>query len=56
MSTSKEVTVWCDGDGCHNWTHGDRGPHATAADARKGARREGWVRADGRDLCPACAT
>lgn len=54
MSTSREVTVWCDGDGCHAWTYGADAPHRTAATARRGARAEGWVHRDGRDLCPAC--
>lgn len=59
MSTSREVTVWCDGkldDGntCGQWV---RSPSASAKEARSMARGMGWwCRLDGRkDLCPSCA-
>lgn len=60
MSTSRQVTVWCDGtrpggQPCTDWTYGACAHSDTAASARAGARAEGWVRAGKRDLCPACA-
>lgn len=54
MSTSREVTVWC--DECHGWTYGDGAPHRTAAKARQAAHRVGWKCRAGRDLCPSCVT
>ena len=51
MSTAREVTVWCDVAECPEW--GPQGQYAsTAAEARKMARRDGWVRRNGNDLCP----
>ena len=54
MSTSREVTVWC--DCCRDWTYGRGGPHSNAKDARKGAKEEGWARELGQDLCTICKT
>lgn len=59
MSTSKEVTVWCDGftpDGvCQNWTVGS-GNNRTVTAARRDVRDNwGWTRKGDRDLCPECS-
>ena len=51
MSTAREVTVWCDVEGCPEW--GPQDQYATtAAEARRLARRDGWVYRNGNDLCP----
>jgi hypothetical protein len=56
VTSSNYVTIWCDGleseeEGCVAWTGGDA---KTAAQARRGATREGWLCGlpGGRDLCP----
>lgn len=48
----KIASVFCDANGpdCHSWI----GQEDSGAAARKVARRAGWKRVDGRDLCPAC--
>ena len=45
--------VFCDGnrDACCVW----EGYGKTAAAARAQAKRLGWVRRKGKDLCPSCA-
>lgn len=50
MSIRREVTLWCDAEGCCQWWIG----HAehTAERARKVAAGEGWRTIDGYDLCP----
>lgn len=60
MSTSRTVTVWCDGldaTGCTEWTHAGEESHRGATDpqARAAAKALGWARVAGRDLCPECA-
>lgn len=59
MSATKDVTIWCDGPGCHSWTYGGGQPLHTVALAREAARKLGWkcYRPGGRtrDLCPVCA-
>jgi hypothetical protein len=46
-------SVFCDGDtlGCHGWI---AETNDGAAAARRQAREAGWVRREGRDLCPSC--
>jgi hypothetical protein len=51
MSTAREVTVWCDVEGCPEWGPVDQYA-TTAAEARRMARSDGFVRRNGRDLCP----
>lgn len=48
MTTTRHVTVWCDAPDCGAWI----GQEDSAADARKYAKDFGWVRRNGRDLCP----
>lgn len=54
MSTSREITVWCDatnadGQRCQEWiNHG----MSTVAEARRLAREDGWVKQKGKDYCP----
>lgn len=50
MSTSREVTVWCDDEGCGEWTYGN-GDNHTNAEARLGARRLGWECSSRGDFC-----
>lgn len=57
MSTSREVTVWCDfeadGRRCMSWTYGhNSAPQRTGREARRNAAKEGWRHRDGHDLCP----
>lgn len=56
MTASRLVTIWCDAEHaldtkCEFWVAHE----PTAAEARKVARSQGWVRRDGRDLSPTCA-
>jgi len=51
MSISKQATVWC--DICEDWFH--NGGERTAKQVRKAARKEGWIRKDGKDRCPDCS-
>ncbi len=50
MSLMKAVDIGC--DECLAWV-GVGAPNA--AEAREVAQQSGWVRVDGRDLCPKCA-
>lgn len=57
MSTSRHVTVWCDGHGCEAmrdvtlW----RDEHLISnVEARADARATGWAYRYGHDLCPRC--
>jgi hypothetical protein len=55
VSYSRETTVWCDWTGatpsefCEEWVQ-EPSPHV--ADARKAAKRQGWVFRNGKDYCP----
>ncbi len=52
MSVTHETTIWCNGEGCVEWSQQSGG----AAWARKVLARHGWSRGKGRavDLCPTC--
>ena len=53
MSATKEVTLWCDADGCYEWTqlnnHESRSGSVSAA--RTYARRDRWTFVNGKDFC-----
>ena len=59
MSARPTWTVHCDGsdidgtraDGCYWWI----AERDTAPEARRVAKANGWIRRDGRDLCPPCS-
>lgn len=51
MTASKAYTLWCDAPDCLDWTVAS-GIAQTAAEVRREARREGWGRSKGQDLCP----
>lgn len=53
MTATKTTTIFCDTEGpyCIGWVGQVVG---TAADSRRIARSRGWVRTDGRDICPPC--
>jgi hypothetical protein len=57
MTAVTQVYIQCDGTVCAGDATGEYAMDAsTIAQARRVARRLGWVRAvDGRDLCPKCA-
>lgn len=56
MSVTYTTDIFCEitGDTCLYWVHGvsGRGPNVKAA--RKVAKRLGWKRIDGQDICPNC--
>lgn len=63
MTIRSEPTLWCDGiedeDAPHGVVHALNCPHwtqngQTAAQIRREARRDGWVRIGGRDYSPRC--
>lgn len=55
MSYTKEVTLWCEADGCHEWlqlnNYESRG--GNVAQARVYARRAHWTHVEGKDYCKA---
>lgn len=52
MSIVKIISVFCDvsSDRCHGWIAQER----TTTEARAVARRNGWRRESGQDVCPGC--
>lgn len=54
MSITVTTDVFCDGEGCSQWTHGITGPRTAADEARKAARRAGWLITRRGDFCPDC--
>ena len=52
MSTSKEVTLWCDAPDCPRWTYGDVPSTKSVRELRSNAKRRGWRYRDGNDYCP----
>jgi hypothetical protein len=58
MSIIKTLDVFCDGEGCGIWVHGDCGKVVSYSKARRDAAKTGWgIRyVDGlqSDLCPDC--
>jgi tRNA A37 N6-isopentenylltransferase MiaA len=53
VSWTVEITLWCEGEGCAHWEQFcENGVQAT----RKTARRQGWTRRAGKDLCKPCST
>lgn len=58
MSIVYTADIFCDGDGCGQWTHGVTASCApTKAEARKHAvdTRGWWLDHKGKDYCPRCA-
>lgn len=57
MSVHRQVLLYCDSEGCPNeGAMGNAGEfHTTARQARAWARRAGWLRRGGRDVCDLCA-
>lgn len=54
MSAFVRAFVFC--DGCHQPLDNSTVPSAfTISEARRDAKRSGWVHKQGRDLCEACA-
>ena len=59
MTVKMTADVWCDGDGCCQWTEGASG--ADKIGARQNAGHAGWTTnvLDGKskqfDLCPDCS-
>jgi len=49
MSTSHQVTLWC--DGCQTFDQASM----SASQLRLDARKSGWTRLNGKDLCPKCS-
>jgi hypothetical protein len=52
MSVTREVTIWCDGEGCSLW---EQGP-TPARLLRQDLYKRGWRQIRGRDLCRSCVT
>lgn len=50
MSWTKEVTLWCDAEGCGAW---HQESSLTVDQLRRSLRPQGWAHVEGRDLCPA---
>lgn len=57
MSIVYTADVFCDADGCSQWTHGETGAKPPLKwRARMNARSTAqWVHVGGKDYCPACA-
>lgn len=53
MAILRTLDVSC--DACPDCVSGVSGRNASAVEARRIARAQGWKRIQGRDLCPACA-
>jgi hypothetical protein len=57
MSAFTRAFLFCDGDDCDATLDYSPVPSArTVTEAREEAKRGGWVRRKGRDLCDDCAT
>lgn len=58
MSITVTTDVFCEGtrngERCVQWIFGTVGPRSAAGEARKNAKAAGWVRRNGKDLCPDC--
>lgn len=52
MTATKDVTLWCNGPGCVEWTTAG---HSRVADTRRLAHLEGWHHIGDKDFCPRCA-
>jgi len=55
MSYSKYVTLWCDGEDCHELHGHPNETYHTAGDAREGAAKAGWTYKAGSDYCSDCS-
>ena len=53
MSWIKNITIWCDGDGCGEWRWGETNESVT--ESRKMLKKNGWKHRNGKDYCPDCA-
>lgn len=57
MTAFTRAFLFCDGDGCDaTWDYSTVPGAHTVTEAREEAKRGGWVRRKGRDLCEDCAT
>lgn len=56
MSIVKSSSVFCDvnGENCTRWTAEVADSHGGAPEARRQAKASGWVRRNGKDICPSC--
>lgn len=55
MSVVYTADVFCDGEGCGEWTHGETGSLVpTKKQAREGAKHDKFVHVGNKDYCPAC--
>jgi hypothetical protein len=48
VSTSRQITVWCDVEGCSEWNQ----QSGNIRQVRKEVRKHGWALRNGKDLCP----
>ena len=48
MSWTKEITIWCDKDGCEEW---EQHPN-TVEETRRILSRDGWEYTQEKDYCP----
>lgn len=51
MSVTITTDIFCDSIGCEKYV-GVSGKGKCSPEARQEARKQGWVRVDGMDLCP----
>ena len=53
MTWSKNVTLWCDGEGCDEWYQASR---SRVEPAESEAERNGWTKeATDEHYCPGCS-
>jgi hypothetical protein len=52
MTTTIERTIWCEDEGCVQWEQFGQHDARTVPMLRSAARRLGWRRRNGQDLCP----
>jgi len=51
MSTSRDITIWCDHPDCYVWDTYGAG-HDTIRRTRQTAKEVGWTYRRGKDYCP----
>jgi hypothetical protein len=58
MTYTKEVTLWCEADDCHEWVqlNNDQSKGGSVSAARIAARVYGWTWLGGKDHCRAHST
>jgi hypothetical protein len=53
MAWSKDVTIWCDGEDCHEWFQSNS---PTVKGAESDVRDRGWTKASANEhYCPDCS-